>query len=44
MIDQIEQIIIPSLLNLVRENDEDFDIDCVSVSDLNTLYFFFFLI
>lgn len=30
--DQIEKIIIPSLLNLVKENNEDFHIDCVSVN------------
>lgn len=29
--DQIEKIIIPSLLNLVKENNEDFHIDCISL-------------
>lgn len=29
--EQIEKIIIPSLLNLVKENNEDFHIDCVSL-------------
>lgn len=38
--EQIEKIIIPSLLNLVKENNEDFHIDCVSVS-LNQLLFTF---
>lgn len=28
---QIEQIIVPCLLSLVKENNEDFHIDCVSV-------------
>jgi hypothetical protein len=29
--DQIEQIIIPCLLSLVKENNEDFHIDCISL-------------
>ena len=33
-LDQIEQIIIPCLLTLVKENNEDFHIDCISVKKI----------
>lgn len=38
---QIEQLIIPSLLNLVKENNEDFHIDCVSVSIFRLFHDYF---
>ncbi len=30
--EQIENIVIPCLLNLINDNNEDFHIDCISVS------------
>ena len=32
-LDQIERSIIPGLLNLVKENNEDFHIDCIQVNN-----------